>query len=204
MAGLTSLAAIIEGEDLDATAVQQRQIIANCQRDDFTPPDKARGIKELMERTSGSAADVASKLGFTRGTVAKLLALADLPELIQTQIRHGKIPATAGYELSRIADAGEQEELAEKLASAQLTRDALSGIVKRHRSPRTGDTPKNPARVRIELSSGRSITLAGAGLDGIDGLIGWIEELLRTARRLRPKGLSLATFVRLLKDEAKE
>ncbi len=79
----------------------------------------------------------------------------------------------------------------------------MSGIVKRSRSREHRDKPERPARVRIELSAGRSVTFAGTGLDDLDTLVQWLEELLGKARKLRPKGLALGTFVRLLKDEAK-
>ena len=79
----TTIGAIVEQDELNAAAILHRQMVENCQKEDLAPPDMARGIKELMEQTGGTAADVASKLGFTRGTVAKLLALVDLPESIQ-------------------------------------------------------------------------------------------------------------------------
>jgi ParB family chromosome partitioning protein len=198
----TTIAAIIEDGELDAAGVLHRQLVENCQKEDLKPLEKARAIKELMERTGKSAAETASMLGFSCGTVSKLLTLLELPEQIQWQVRDGVIPATAAYELSHVADTFEQVALAQRIAQG-LTRDGLTGIVKRSRSREHRDKPERPARVRVELPAGRSITLAGPGLDDIDTLVQWLEELLGKARKLRPKGLALGTFVRLLKDEAK-
>ena len=49
LAGLTTLAAIIEVRDLSEGEVLQRQIIENCQRENLCPIEKARGITRLME-----------------------------------------------------------------------------------------------------------------------------------------------------------
>ena len=198
----TTIAAIIESGELDVAGVLHRQLVENCQKEDLKPLDKARAIKELMERTGKSTTEVASMLGVASGTISKLLALLNLPEQIQSQVRDGAIPATAAYQLSRVADADEQAALATQIAEG-LTREGLSGIVKRSRSREHRDKPERPARVRIELSAGRSVTFAGTGLDDLDTLVQWLEELLGKARKLRPKGLALGTFVRLLKDEAK-
>jgi ParB family chromosome partitioning protein len=199
----TTIAAIVETHELDSVAVQQRQIIDNCQRDDLTPMEKSQAVKELMTQTGWTAAEAAAKLGFSRGTLSKLLALADLPESIQTQIREGIIPATAGYELARVTDAGQQAELAAKVATGELTRDGLSGIVKRRQSAQSTAKSERSKRVRVDLGGSRSITVAGSGLDSLDTFIGWLEELLGKARKMRTRGLELGTFTRILKDEAK-
>ena len=200
MCGFTTIAAIVEKDELDAAAVLHRQLVENCQTEDLKPLEKARAIAELMERTGKSASETAAMLGLSAATVSKLLAILELPKQIQLQIRDGAIPASAAYELSRVADADEQAALAQKISQG-LTRDGLSGIV-RSRSREHRDKPERPARVRVELGGGRSISLAGAGLDNLETLIAWLEELLGKARRLRPKGLALGTFVRILKDEA--
>jgi ParB family chromosome partitioning protein len=199
----TKIAAIIEERPLDAAEIEQRQIIANCQRDDLTPLEKARAIHDLMKLRGWNAGEVAAKLGFTGSMATKLLALVELPESIQALVAGGKIPASAGYELSRLGgDAAEQAALAEQIARGSLTRDGLSAIIKRRGAAPAGEKPATISRLRASLSGGRTVTLAGEGLTNIDALIGWLEELLSKARKLRPRGLELGTFARLLKDEA--
>jgi ParB family chromosome partitioning protein len=198
-----TIAAIIEEGQLDTAAVLQRQLIENCQQEGLKPLEKARAIRELMERSGSSASETAAMLGLSAATVCKLLALVELPESIQAQITEGKVSASAAYELSRVSDADQQAALVEQIASGQLTRDGVAGIAKRRAANQSNGTPDHPSRARVELSGGRSITVAGVGLDNLETLIAWLEELLGKARKLRPKGLELATFVRILKDEAK-
>ena len=52
------------------------------------------------------------------------------------------------------------------------------------------------------LAPDRSITICGPALT-LDSLIGWLEELLSKARKARPQGLELGTFIRALKDQAR-
>jgi ParB family chromosome partitioning protein len=204
MAGtFTTIAAIVEGQDLAPSAVQHRQLVANCQREGLTPMETAIAIRELMQETGWTAAEVASKLGMSQANVSKALALTELPPEIQAKVEAGEIPASAGYELNRIKDPAQQAALAAQIAGGQLTRDALTGIVRSNGTGNKAATTGKLARFKAELSGGRSVTVAGTGLDNLDTLIAWIEELLGKARKLRPKGLELATFVRILKDEAK-
>ncbi len=90
-----------------------------------------------------------------------------------------------------------------KSLDGQLTRDALTGIVKGNGTGKQPATTGRPSRFKAELSEGRIVTVSGGGLDNLDILIAWLEELLAKVRKLRPKGLTLATIARLFRDEAK-
>ena len=201
MAGFTTIAAIIEEQDLAPAAVRHRQLVANC-HETLTPMDTANAVAELMQETGWSAAEVASKIGMSQTAISKLLKLKQLPPAIQSQIEDGKIPMSAAYELSRVADAGQQAALAADVANG-LTRDGLTGIVKGNGTGINMPATGKAARFKAELSAGRTITVLGSGLDNIETLIGWIEELLARLRKLRPKGLALATIARQFRDEAK-
>ena len=203
MAGnFTTLAAIVEGQDLAPAAVQHRQLVANCQREGLTAMETANAIRELMRETGWTATEVASKLGMSPANVSKALALTELPPEIQAKIDAGEIPASAGYDLSRVKDPAQQADLAAQVARG-LTRDALTGIIKSNGTGRQPATTGRPSRFKAELSEGRTITVSGGGLDHPDTLIAWLEELLAKVRKLRPKGLALATIARLFRDEAK-
>jgi ParB/RepB/Spo0J family partition protein len=202
-AGWDRIAAIVENNAEDEAGAKQRALIGNCQRSDLTPLDTAEAVAELMERTGWNATDTATKLGFSIAKVSRLLALLKLPDTIRRQIQDGKIPASAGADLARVEDAAQQATLAEQLAAGRLTRDGLAGVVKRrHVPPKDNRSPAAP-RISVALGQGRSVTLGGRGLDSLDTLITWLEELLAKARKCRPKGLELGTFIRILRDEAK-
>jgi ParB family chromosome partitioning protein len=204
LAGWTTVDATIFDGELTPAEIIQRQLIENAQRENLSPMEIAAALKKLKDSTGWTVAQIARKVGFSSASVSKFLTLVELPQAIQDKIKSGDINASAGYGLSQVSDAAEQAALASQLADGTLTRDGLTGIVKRMSNSRKQTGSEAPARIKAELSDGRSITVAGAGLTNLDTLIAWLEELLGKARRSRPKGLELGTFVRILKDEAKK
>jgi ParB family chromosome partitioning protein len=201
-AGFTTIAAIIEEKDMTGGEVVQRQMIANCQREDLTPLEKSKAVAGLMEETGWNASQVAAKLGLSNATVTRLLALLTLPAEVQKRVASGEIAASAAYELARVEDAGEQAKLANQLASGRLTRDGLTGAMKasRNEKPPAGGT--QAARATAVLGPGRSVTVACADLT-LERFIELIEELLAKARKVRPQGVELSTFVKMLRDQSR-
>lgn len=201
LAGLTTLAAIIEGKDLSEGDVLQRQIIENCQREDLCPIEKARGITRLMEVTGWKIGETATKLGMSAGTATKLLGVLKLSEPIQQQVNSGVIAISAAYALSRVDDEAVQSELAGELAAGRLTRDGLAGAIKARSKANTPSKSDLTTRVTALLSSGRTVTVTGASLN-LEGFIEVLEELLAKARKVRPQGVELGTFSKMLRDQA--
>jgi len=200
--GWNEVPVIVEAQPLGEAAIVQKQLVANCQRLDLLPLEKARAIQKLIEVTGLTGGQVGAKLGYSAAQVTRLLAVLSLPTPIQSRVQAGEISVSGAYELSRVADPQRQAELAEDLANGRVTRDGLSGAAKAGRGlaakPRTASTPTR--RVTAALSAGRSITVTGA--DSLERLIEVVEELLAKARKARPQGLALGTFIKLLKDQA--
>lgn len=201
LAGLTTLAAIIEGRDLSEGEVLQRQIIENCQRENLCPIEKARGITRLMEVTGWKIGEAAAKLGMSAGMATKLLGVLKLAEPIQQQVASGAIAVSAAYELSRVDDAAVQSELAGELAAGRLTRDGLTGAIKARSNPNKPSKSELTTRVTALLSGGRTVTVTGPSLN-LEGFIELVEELLTKARKVRPQGVELGTFAKMLRDQA--
>ena len=201
LAGLTTLAAIIEVKDLSEGDVLQRQIIENCQREDLCPIEKARGITRLMEATGWKIGDAATQLGMSAGMATKLLGILKLSEPIQQQVASGAIAVSAAYELSRVDDAAVRSELAGELAAGRLTRDGLAGAIKARSKTSTPHKRELTSRVTALLSGGRTVTVLGPSLN-LEGFIEALEELLNKARKVRPQGVELGTFAKMLRDQA--
>jgi ParB family transcriptional regulator, chromosome partitioning protein len=202
LAGLSEVPAIIDEGNPAAAEVLQLQLIANCQRGDLTPLEKAHGIAELMENCGCSASDAASKLGFSAATVSRLLALLTLPSAVMEKVQAGEISASAAYELSRVAHGDRQNALADELSAGRLNRDSIAGVVKRERKKLSGaQSSLGSKRAKAMLTADRSVTVSGIDLT-LDRFIATVEELLSKARRERGRGTELATFLRLLRDQA--
>jgi ParB family chromosome partitioning protein len=197
--GKASIGAIVEAKELDEGGIIQRQIITNIQREDLSPLEKARGIRRLMDVTGWNASQVSPRLGISNASVTRLLSLLSLPAEIQDRIATGEIPVSAAYELSRV-EGTQQTKLAEQVANGKMTRDALSGARKASKS-RGQDSSALPGRVTAQLGEGRSVTVSCPSLD-MEGFIGVLEDVLARARKVRPQGVLLKTFLSMLHDSA--
>jgi tyrosyl-tRNA synthetase len=137
-------------------------------------------------------------------TISKLLKLLELPDSLQEKIEADKIPLTTAYEIARAEGAEAQEQLAAEATTQKLGRDA---VAKKRRDQDAGFAGKEgrtaASRVLLKLGEGRVVIVAGPALSSISLLVEWIEELLSRAKRVKNRGVELATLVRLLADEAK-
>ncbi len=199
--GWKSIDAIVCDKDLSEGEIIQKQLLSNGQREGLTPVELAKAIARLIDVTGWKIGQAAQQLGMSPATVSKLLGLLKLPEALREKVASGAIPASAGYELSRINDPEAQQALAEELIAGQLTRDSLVTAI-RQRARQAKETHEKPVnRVTAQLGRGRSVTVAGESLS-LESFIEILEELLVRAKRVRPRGILLPTFVKMIKDEA--
>ncbi len=146
--GWPTVPSIIEGDECSDVNAQLTALIANCQRSNYSDLDTAAAVAHLMQESGWNASETAAKLGFSNAKVSRLRELLTLPEPIRDAIRAGRIPASSGADLSRIEDPHEQAALAERVASGEVTRDGLAGMVKRRRVGRMEKTSTTASRVR--------------------------------------------------------
>lgn len=200
--GASTIAAIVEARELDPGQIVQHQFIANVQREDLLPLEKAKAIRRLMNETQWNATQTAARLGMSVGSVSKLLALLTLSPEIQAQIANQSIPMSTAYELAKIDDPDRQAELAKQVASGKLTRDALTGTRKAASRTKNESVTASVSRVTAMLGVNKSVSVTGPSLTSLDDAIAILEECLAKARQSRTKGLALSTFVRLCRDTA--
>lgn len=196
-AGWATISAIVEEADLGDGDVLVRQMIENIQREDLTSIEKAKGIAALMKATSVNAAQAASKLGLTAGTVSKLLSLLSLPEELQKRIDAGEIPATTAYELTKLTDPEAQKRLANQVAKGELTRDRVSVAVKGKKQNRHRVLKPRPVRVTAKLENRQSVSVVADALE-LDSFVTILERLLAQAQKARADGLNLQDMLKRL------
>lgn len=197
-AGLATVPVIVDDRELCRAEVVQRQLVANCQRADLSPMEKASAIERLLSESRMSAAQAAVKLGMSPAQISKLLKLLELPADTQQQVAIGALAPSSAYEIARVSDEQQRLRLAEEAVNGGLTRTHISGKCKaarsngvRRRSRRCHD------QVLMPLGSGRSVMVRGAGIT-LDALVNWIEELLTKIRSASAGGVALADFIKSL------
>lgn len=204
-AGWKTMSVIVEARELCEGEILQRQLVANCQREDLQSLEKAYAIQRLMEVTGWNAKEAANHLGLSNASVSRTLALLELPTDIQSMVETGKIPASAGYELGRIADPQAQAEYAQQIADGQLTRDALVGVRKSQSATKAESTnaaKPTAARATAHLGAGNVVTVQSADLT-LERFIEVLEELLGKSRKARTQGVVLPTFLKMLRDQSR-
>ena len=202
LAGRPTIAAIVETKEIGEAESLHRQLVANCQREDLTPLEKARGIAKLMKLAGWSSTQVAARLGLSNASVTRLLTLLTLPQQIQDRVASGEIAASGAYELSRIDDPAKQAEFAQRMAEGRLTRDGLSGARKAAKRAATTERAGASARATALLGKGRSVTVSCTDMN-LERFLETLEDLVAKARKVRPRGIELPTFLKMLRDEAK-
>lgn len=199
VAGWTGLGAIVESKDLCEGEVLQRQLISTCQRVDVPALEKGQAIAQMVDVTGWKVGDAAARIGLSAGSASKLLRIQTLPDEVQVLVAAGKIPVSAAYQLSRLKDAERQQALATEIADGRLSRDGLVASLKRSAEPKSAEGRSAVSRVTAPLGAGRSVTVVGRALN-LEGFIEILEELLGQARKARPSGVELKTFIRMLRD----
>jgi transcriptional regulator with XRE-family HTH domain len=201
MAGHTTIPARVIEKELDPGDVVIQQLIENRHKD-LTPMEWSRGIAKAMKAKGMTASQVAVELGLSDTWISNALGRLKLPKWIQDMVEDGRIGGSAASQLARIEDAQQQAELARQHAEGKLTRDGLCGAVKAPRKVGVKQGQPGATRVTAVLGPGRSVTVSSAELD-LETFIQSLEELIAKARKVRPRGIGLGTFIKILRDEAK-
>jgi ParB family chromosome partitioning protein len=119
LAGLDSIPAIVR--DVDSFTQAQMALVENIQREDLNPLDRAQGYRTLLDQLGLTQAELASRLGEDRSSIANFLRLLELAGPVQMLVRAGQLSTGHAKLLARVADATEQERLAQLVATQELS-----------------------------------------------------------------------------------
>ncbi len=119
-AGLERLPVVIR-EKVDGQLGLELALVENLQRRDLTPLEEARAYEQLRAERGLSQAQIATRVGIDRSTVANSLRLLKLPEKIQGLVEEGRLSAGHGRALLAFVSEAEMEEWANRVASEGLS-----------------------------------------------------------------------------------
>jgi len=188
LAGLTVLQVLEVGAPEAADGGLARQLVANLHREDLSPLERAEAIRRLMEECGWTAARAAEELALSPATVSRLLA-------------SGAIPASTAYQLAKKSGVADPAQMAADIEGG-MTRDEVARRLSNGAGSAKGSSGRALRRV-ARLGGDRTITFAGRGLDTVQQLVEWLEQLLARAKKLRGGPVSLDTFLRTLDDESR-
>ena len=124
MAGLSHIPAVIR----DATDAETLELalVENLLREDLNPMEEAEAYQRLLTEFAWTQEDLGQRVGKDRSSVANCLRLLKLPELIQADLRAGRLTMGHARALLSLASPAEQLKLREEiLAQHQLCKGSL-------------------------------------------------------------------------------
>jgi ParB family chromosome partitioning protein len=127
LAGLIASPAILR--DVDGSTQAQMALVENIQREDLNPMDRAESYRALITQLGLTRAELATRLGEDRSTIANFLRLLDLAEPVRQLIRDGKISTGHAKILAGIDDILEQERLANLVVTQELSVRNLERLI---------------------------------------------------------------------------
>jgi ParB family transcriptional regulator, chromosome partitioning protein len=139
LAGLETLACVVAAGNPTPEDLIEDQLVENALREDLKPVEQARAYKALLAARGLSQRQLAERLQIGHASIARSLALLELPEPIRGSVERGEIAPNTAYELTKVQDPAEQAELAHEAAHGRLRRDELK---ERTRAARSTSKPK--------------------------------------------------------------
>jgi len=142
LAGLTEVPAVVR--DVDGFTQAQMALVENIQREDLNPIERAQGYRVLMDQLGLTQVELAGRMGEDRSSIANYLRLLELAEGVRALIRDGRLSLGHAKLLAGVADAVEQQRLADVVVAQGLSVRNLERLLQ---------TGNHPATVRKSASS---------------------------------------------------
>lgn len=103
-------------------------LIENVQRQDLNPLEEAKGYARLLDEFGHTQEEIAAAVGKDRSTIANLLRLLALPEVVQHSLRDGALTLGHAKALLGVTDRAKQLELFRQILSGGLSVRQTEGL----------------------------------------------------------------------------
>ena len=147
MAGLSHIPAVVR----DATDAETLELalVENLLREDLNPMEEAEAFQRLLTEFAWTQEELGQRVGKDRSSVANCLRLLKLPELIQADLRAGRLTMGHARALLSLASPAEQLKLrGEILAHSWSVRTTEEGVQRKQRQ-----APRRAGRRSAELAA---------------------------------------------------
>jgi ParB family chromosome partitioning protein len=147
MAGLSHIPAVVR-EATDAETLELA-LVENLLREDLNPMEEAEAYQRLLTEFAWTQDELGQRVGKDRSTVANCLRLLKLPELIQADLRAGRLTMGHARALLSLASPAEQLKLREEiLAHSWSVRATEEGVQRKQRQ-----APRRAGRRSAEIGA---------------------------------------------------
>jgi ParB family chromosome partitioning protein len=133
LAGLSEIPAIVRQSDSFEQA--QLALVENIHRTDLNPIERATAYESLMTQLGLTQAELATRLGEQRSSIANFLRLLALAPRVRDQIAEGSLSAGHAKLLAGVTDLDRQTALAEQCVAESLSVRALEVLLQAPQPP---------------------------------------------------------------------
>jgi ParB family transcriptional regulator, chromosome partitioning protein len=132
MAGLSHIPAVVR-EATDAETLELA-LVENLLREDLNPMEEAEAYQRLLTEFAWTQEELGQRVGKDRSSVANCLRLLKLPELIQADLRAGRLTMGHARALLPLTSTAEQLKLRDQiLAHSWSVRTTEEGVQRKQR-----------------------------------------------------------------------
>jgi ParB family transcriptional regulator, chromosome partitioning protein len=162
-AGLTRVPAIVR-EASDAEALELG-LVENLLREDLNPVEAAQAYQRLLAEFAWTQEELARRLGKDRSSIANALRLLRLPDVIQEDLRAGRLTMGHARALLGLPSATAQLRLRERILAQDWSVRATEAGVQARRAPRARPRRRAPDVEAVEeelrLALGTRVRIVG-------------------------------------------
>jgi ParB family chromosome partitioning protein len=151
LAGLDRIPAVIR-EASDAESLELA-LVENLLREDLNPMEEAEAYQKLLAEFSWTQEELAERVGRDRSSIANCLRLLKLPEVIQADLRAGRLTMGHARALLSLDLVAEQLRLRDEiLAHSWSVRATEEGVKNKRRQLHRRPPRRNPDLTALEDS----------------------------------------------------
>jgi ParB family chromosome partitioning protein len=161
-AGLVSVPAYIIRVGTDEEMLELA-LIENLQREELNPMEVAISYRRLIEECSYTQEELAGRIGKDRATVANMLRLLKLPDVIQAALRSGELTSGHARTLVAIPDEKMQIRLYQRIVRDGLSVREAERLAREHPRPtrHKGPVPRTGTQGALTSVEDRLRTILG-------------------------------------------
>jgi ParB/RepB/Spo0J family partition protein len=108
-------------KDIEPAEAAHLSYVRNTEREGFNPIEIAGHLKAMRDTFGFSLRDLELKGYGTPPSIASKIKLLELPEVVQSQIREGKLTIAHGLSLLKLSNQKEMERMAKRVIDLDLT-----------------------------------------------------------------------------------
>jgi len=149
LAGLTRIPAVVR-EASDAQSLELA-LVENLLREDLNPIEEAEGYQRLLAEFGWTQEELAQRVARDRSSVTNCLRLLKLPDLIQADLRAGRLTMGHARALLSLVSPAEQLKLREEiLAHSWSVRTTEQGVQAKRARPARRQLRRSPELAAVE------------------------------------------------------